>query len=410
MSVEVRTCPPGRLSELLKTAEIGFSEDVPDDLIGRVERVADPERFVGALDGGRFVGTAGVFTLSLGVPGGEVAAGGVTWVTVLPTHRRRGVMSSMMRLMIDDCHRRGEPVTMLWASEAAIYQRFGYGMGTVSVDLDGDPRTAGFARDWPREGSCRMLPAGEGLELVRVVYEAARTQRAGFLGRPPDWWSGTLPRVEKDATGGEARRLVVFEADSGPEAYAVYKTKADWSTRGPDGTVKVEEAIGSTPRGTREIWRYLLELDLMLRLKVSRLPLDHPLLTLSAQPRRLGLSIGDGLWLRILDVAAALEARTYGIDGLGAGRLTFELRDDYCAWNAGRWRLDVSDGHARVGKTADEPDLSLSANELAAMYLGAFSATSLAAAGRVAELRPGGLARADRLLATASPPWCPQEF
>ncbi len=410
MRIEIRACTPERFPELLRTAEVAFSEDVSDDLIERIRKVSDPERFVGALDGDRFVATGGVFSSRLRVPGGDLPAGGVTWVTVLPSHRRRGILRQMMRRMIDDCHAREEPLAMLWASEGSIYQRFGYGMATVSVGLEAESRAVGFAREWPPEGRCRLIPAGLGLDLVEPVYEAARTQHPGFLGRTPDWWVGILPNLEKDGKGGEARRLVVYESDRGPEAYAVYKTKADWNGRGPGGVVTVEEAIGCTPLGTREIWRYLLGLDLMRTLKSWRLPLDHPLIALAAEPRRLGLSMGDGLWLRIVDVAAALEGRTYGIGETGSGALNLDLRDDYCPWNAGLWRLEVSAGRARVARTGGQADLTLDANSLGSMFLGGSTATALAAAGRVEETRPGALAAADRLFPTATMPWCPQEF
>jgi predicted acetyltransferase len=172
----------------------------------------------------------------------------------------------------------------------------------------------------------------------------------------------------------------------------------------------VEEAIGSTPRGTREIWRYLLSVDLVRTVKTWRLPSDHPLLVLAAEPRRLGATLGDGLWVRVVDLVAALEGRTYGIDGHGRGRVTFDLRDEFCSWNAGRWSLEVEDGRSLATRTDTEADLALDANDLASLFLGGFSATALADAGRVVEMRPGGLAAADSLFPTALKPWCPQEF
>ena len=410
MSVEIRTCPPDRFVELLKTAEIGFGEDVSDELIERVRKVSDPARFVCAIDGDRFVGTGGAFAVNLSVPGGDLPAGGVTWVTVVPSHRRRGILRGMMRLMIDDCHARNEPLAMLWASEGSIYQRFGYGMATYSVSFEAESASAGYAREWPIEGSCRLLRVGEGLDLVTPVYEAARAQRSGFLSRTPDWWLGQLPVAEKDSKGGEARRLVVYETDKGPEAYAVYKTMGDWGPRGPNGTVIVDEAIGSTERGTREIWRYLFNLDLTRTVKAWRLPVDHPIPLLAAEPRRLGMSVGDGLWLRIVDVKAALEGRTYGLDGHADGRIVVDLSDDYCSWNAGRWEIEASDGRARVTPSKSPADLALDANDLGSLFLGGFGAASLARAGRVVELRPGALAVADELFRGALQPWCPQEF
>jgi len=410
MSVEIRPCQPDRFEELLRTAEIGFSEDVPDDVIERVRKVSDPARFVGAEDGGRFVGTSGVFSVTMTVAGGELPAGGVTWVTVLPSHRRQGILRGMMRLMIDDCHARGEPLAILWASEAAIYQRFGYGQGTWCLNVEAESAPVRFMGDPPDGGSFRLLPAGEGVELVAPVYEAARLRRAGFLGRTPDWWVGQLPLAGKDARGGEAKRLVIYETEAGVEGYAVYKTKPSWDVRGPHGILNVEEAIGSTERGTREIWRYLFGVDLVRTIKAWRLPTDHPLLSMVLEPRRLGITLGDGIWVRIVDVQAALEGRRYGLDGQASGRLTFDLRDEYCPWNAGGWRLDVTDGRATVARSQESADLAVDANVLASLFMGGFEATALAAAGRVAELRPGSLAVADALFPTALQPWCPQEF
>jgi predicted acetyltransferase len=410
MSVEIRVCPPERFAEFLRTAEVGFSEDVSDELIKRVESVSDKERFFCAMEDDRFVATSGVFSVHLSVPGGEMAAGGITWVTVLPSHRRRGIMRQMMRWMIDDGRNRGEPIAMLWAAEGAIYQRFGFGLGTYSVNLESDARSFAFARDWPAEGTFRLIPAGEGRELVEPVYEAARAQRAGFLARTPDWWVGILPDAEKDKKGGEVKRLVVYEVDGHAEAYAIYKTKAEYDVRGSSSKLIVEEAIASTHRGTREIWRYLHNVDLMRTVKTWRLPLDHPVLTLLAEPRRLGATISDGLWFRVVDAVAALEGRTYGIDGHGRGRVTFDLRDEFCPWNAGRWDLEVEDGRARVTRTDTDADLAMDANDLASLFLGGFSATALAVAGRVVEMRPGGLAAADSLFPTPLKPWCPQEF
>ena len=410
MSVEIRVCPPERFGELFKTAEIAFGEDIPDDLIARIEKLSDKERFLCALDDDRIVATSSVFATLLSVPGGEVATGCVTFVTVLPTHRRRGLMRGMMRRMIDDCHGRGEPLAVLWAAEGAIYQRFGFGLATVCFNLAAEMKSIGFAREWPSEGSCRLLPAGEGLDLVEPVYRAARAGRSGFLTRSPDWWTGILPQAEKDARGGEARRLVVYEAAGHPEAYAVYKTKSEWNVRGPAGTLIVEEAMASTPRGMREIWRYLLGVDLARTLKALRLPADHPLFSLADEPRRLGTTVGDGLWLRIVDLPAALEGRTYGVDGTASARVVLEVGDEYCPWNAGRWSLEVAGGRARVARSTDEADLALDANDLGALFLGGFTAAALAAAGRVVQLRPGGLAAADLLFPTALKPWCPQEF
>jgi predicted acetyltransferase len=410
MSIEIRSCPPDRWLDFLSVAEYVFGETMTPELAQRFGRICDLERFPAVFDGDRIVAISGVLTVDLTVPGGKVPAGGVTVVGVLPSHRRQGLMSSLMRRMVDDCHQRGEAVAILWASEGRIYQRFGYGLASLAMSLHAEKPHTAYARGWERQGSFRLLAQDEAREVVAPIYEAVRPHRAGFLSRTPEWWPGILEDDDKEKKGGEAKRIVVYETDEGPEAYAVYRVKADWSERGAEGILTVNEAVAATPRGTREIWRYLFDVDLMRTLKASLLPVDHPVLALTAEPRRLGVTIGDGLWLRLIDLSKALAGRTYGLDGHAAGRLSLDLRDEYCAWNAGRWTLDVTDGRARVARSKGEADLALEANDLGALYLGGFTATALAQAGRIVELRAGGLATADRLFATALAPWCPQEF
>lgn len=410
MSPEIVKVPADRWDEFMSIAELVFGETITPESSARLLRLSDLERFFTAMDDrDRMIATSGVLTFRLTVPGGELPAGGVTLVTVLPSHRRQGVLRGMMRRMIDDVRERGESLAVLWASEGQIYQRFGYGMATYSVNLEADTHASAYAREWPREGTFRLLVQEEAAAVIAPIYEAAAKLRSGFLSRTPDWWV-SIAQDEDNKKGAEAKRIVVYETAAGPEAYAIYKTKADWNARGSTSFLTVVEAFGSTPRGTREIWRYLLDVDLMVTLKAWHLPADHPLFLLEAQPRRLGATIGDGLWLRIVDVVAALEGRTYGPDGAGTGRLTLELRDEFCPWNAGRWRVDVSAGRATVTRTDVEADLALDANDLASLYLGGLCVSALADAGRIVELRSGALAVGDRLFPTALAPWCPQEF
>lgn len=410
MSLEIVTCPSDRVADLLATAQIPFSETVSPEFIARIAPVIEPDRFLTALDGQAIVGTAGVFSFRLAVPGGErtieAPCGGISWVTVLPTHRRQGLLRGMMRRMLDDCRARGEPLAALWASEAPIYQRFGFGLASLSIGLEAETRAMAFTRDRPQTGRFRLVEIESAAPIVAPIYAAAGRQRAGFVARPDAWWPVCLPDPEKNRRGGEVKRVVVYETDDGPEAYAVYNVKADWNVRGTAGQLTVQEAIGATARGTRELWRWLFDVDLVRSLRAWRLPPDHPLFGLVAEPRRLGATIGDGLWLRIVDVAAALEARHYRADG----RLTLELRDEFCPWNAGCWTLDVAGGAGRARLSSARPDLVLDTNDLAALYLGGTSAAALAGAGRVVERRAGAVELADRVFPTPLQPWCPAEF
>ncbi len=403
MSLQIVTCPPDRFRELLDVDAVAFAEEMPVRQLEKFEEYVDKERFFAGMDGDRIVASSGIFTFRMTVPGAEIPVGGVTFVAVLPSHRRRGYATAMMRRMFEDCRQRGEPVAALWASEGAIYQRFGYGLATYSVQIEAESQAMGYTRDGPPEGDVRLVALDDALEQVGPVYEAAR--RPGFFGKSAEWWRWTA-LLEKESHAPAKKRVAVYECGGKPEAYAIYTIKPDWDFRGPRATVEVRDAIGSTPRGTREIWRYLFSVDLTRTVRAEHLPPDHPLFFLTREPRRLGARIGDGIWLRVLDVAAALEGRRYE----GDGRLVFELADSFCPENAGVWSIEVEAGQAKVGRSDGTPGLTLDATDLGALYLGGFSASALATTGRVRERQPGALATADLIFKTALAPWCPEEF
>jgi len=166
--------------------------------------------------------------------------------------------------------------------------------------------------------------------------------------------------------------------------------------------LNVREAIGGTPGGTREIWRFLLDIDWIREIRAHFLPLDHPLFLLLTEPRRMAYMAGEAVWCRLVDVAAALDARAYGT----GERVVLEVADEFCPWNAGRWEVSEEG----VERSQHEPDLALGVDMLGSVYLGGFTFADLARAGRVEELRPGGLARADALFRRDTLPWCPEIF
>jgi len=195
---------------------------------------------------------------------------------------------------------------------------------------------------------------------------------------------------------------VVLEVDGEPAAYALYRQTHEWEGGVPGGTVNVNEAVGSTPAATRAIWRYLCDLDLMEKLTAWMLPVDHPLLLLLTEPRRLRFRLGDALWVRVVDVAAALAGRRYG-DG---GAVVLDVHDSFCEWNTGRWRVGP-DGAERTG---DSADIALDVAGLGSVYLGGFTFAELARAGLAEELADGVVARADALFVRDRAPWCAEIF
>jgi predicted acetyltransferase len=371
----------------------------------RFSRTLPLERLHAALDGGAIVGGAGAFPFDLTVPGGPVPCAGVTVVGVLPSHRRRGLLRRMMEAQLRDVRERGEPIAALWASEETIYGRFGYGLASLTLNVRTERAAGGLRADLPgREGSLRHVEHDEARRLFPRLYDRLRRRSVGFLSRSAAWWEERQlgDRPEQRRGGGPLNR-VLLELDGRPAGYALYRMHSEGSGGDWVKTLRVIEALGVDERATREIWRFLLSVDWVDHVEAWMLPVDHPLLLLVARVNLLRARIWDGLFVRLVDVGAALSARGYA----GDGRVTFEVvSDPLFAENAGTWT--VSGGMAR--RSARRPDVRLDVQGLAAAYLGGPSFAELARAGMVEEASRGGLARADALFRTDAWPWCPENF
>jgi predicted acetyltransferase len=378
-----------------------FNPPPSEELLELFARTLPHERMHATFEDGQIVGGAGAFRFELSVPGGSLPCAGVTGVGVHPTHRRRGVLRAMMDVQLRDVHERGEPIAALWASEESIYGRFGYGIASWAGELNVPHEWDAYAEPLEFDGTTRFVTPEEARELFPPIYEAVRRQRPGMTSRSETWWEDRqlrLPEHEAQAP----RRFVVLELDGEPAAYAIYRTHFSFGGGSATSRLNVREALGATPQATAAIWRFLLDVDWMATVELSLAPPDHPLLLLLANPRRAQYRIGDGLWIRIVDLPAALSGRTYG----EGGPLVLEVRDAICDWNDGRWRLEGGE----CTRTDEEPDLALDVSALGSAYLGAVSFAQLREALRVEELREGAVARADALFAWRPLPWCLEIF
>jgi predicted acetyltransferase len=409
VTIEIRSIADEEFRPWLDAVESAFGEQLTEAQHEEARRFFERERVLAAFDGDRCVGGGGALTFQLSVPGGaQIGAAGVTAVGVMPTHRRRGILRRFMRLLLDDARQRGEPVAILWASEGVIYQRFGYGAASVNGSFDMPIRRAAFRLASEPVGSWRLVDASEAARTFPPIYEAVMRETPGFYARHADWWTDVLADPEHRRRGASAKFYALHERDGSPAAYAMYRIKHEWSTGRDESRneVRVLEALAVDPAAMREVWRYLLGIDLMDRLVVRLGPPDQPLLLQLAQPELLGLRINDGLWLRLLDVPTALSRRGYADDG----ELVLEVEDAFMPEVGGRFRLTVRGGAGRAEATTDDADMVLETNDLASVYLGGFSFADLARAGRTRELRPGARERADRMFSTPVAPWCPQIF
>lgn len=405
MPIDVRPYD-GTARDFLAAAETAFGEHLREDDAAIFEPVFETDRSIGTWDGDRLVGTASAFSFDLTVPGSVIPAAGVTMVGVHPTHRRRGALRRMMRMQLDDVHERGESLAILWASEGSIYQRFGYGLATRRARIGIQRDRSAFARPHAATGEMRFIGVDEAKRLFPPIHDAVMPSRPGFFNRSPAFWDESLHDPEHWRRGAGAAFLIVHEIAGVPDGYARYRIKDQWDDGGPNSTLMVNEILATNPSAHLDLWRFLLDVDLIGRIEAWNIAPDDPLTLAVLEPRRLGLGLADGIWLRVVDVASALAGRRYQADG----HLVIEARDEFCPWNKGRWSLRVEGGVALVVPTEDTADLACDITDLGAAYLGAFSFRQLADAARVAELAPGGVSRADTLFRTERAPWCPKVF
>jgi predicted acetyltransferase len=378
-----------------------FNPPPSDEFLEELVRTLPHERMHAAFEGDAIVGGAGAFPFELSVPGGSLPCAGITAVGTQPTHRRRGVLRSLMDAQLRDVHERGEPIAALWASEETIYGRFGYGIASWAGELKVQHETDAFAEPLELVGTTRFVTPEEARELFPPVYDAVRRERPGMLSRSAEWWELRHLRLHDDEKNAP-RRFVALDIDGETQAYAIYRTHFSFEGGLPASRLVAREAFGATPQATAAIWRFVLDVDWMSVVEVSLAPPDHPLFLLLARPRRARYQMHDALWVRIVDLPSALSGRVYG-DG---GALVLEVRDAICEWNDGRWKHE--DGFCK--RTDAEPDLALDVSALGSAYLGAVSFTQLRQALRVEELREGAVARADAVFAWRPLPWCPEIF
>jgi predicted acetyltransferase len=384
----------------MRVTESAFGEEQKDEDFERHRKMLPRDRFFAAYDGERPVGTAASFPFRLAVPGGELAAGGVTWVGVLPSHRRRGILRQLMRSQLDDLRERDEPLAILWASEAAIYGRFGYGIAAPSTEMNADPSRFAFREDPGPVGTVRIVDHDEAKQLLPRVYDKVWREIPGFVERSADWWEQyRLADPEHWRRGAGPKFCALLEIDDEPVAYAIYRIKLGWEDGYSQSQVRLLETLAATPAAARELWRFVFGIDLIVQIRGKYDPAS-PLFLLMTDPRSLRLRVSEGLWLRFVDLEAALAGRAYGDDSV-----VIEVRDSFCPWNEGRWRVGQE-----VGRTDDAAELELDSADLASAYLGAFDFHRLAEAERVRELEPGALERATTLFRTPRPPFCPEDF
>jgi predicted acetyltransferase len=384
--------PEARSAEVLELDAWAFANDTPPEENAPAVARLVWDRAVGIEAGDRsLVAFHASYPFTMPVPGGSVPTAGLTWVGVHPAHRRKDLLSSMIRSHFERARERGEVASALFAAEQAIYGRFGDGRAAFDLRMT-VPRGAALR---PVAGSADLAIRMERIDvarhgaLIEAVHLAAGAGRPGWIARNSDpLTTRHLAPPISTRHGAEELKILVVEDGSAPVAYALFARKGDWTAQGPRGVVQVREAVATSPAAAHRLWSTLIDLDLMATVETWLHPVDDALLQLLVDSRAADPRIVDNLWVRILDLPAALAARRYPspVD------VVLDVMDSLVPENAGRWRLVGGPAGAAVDAAPGaEPDLSLDIRELGAAYLGGVSLAALASAGLVTQNRPGTL-------------------
>ena len=405
MTVELRPIGEDEVDAYAGQLSRVFSGNRPlPTAVDWLRRRIELDRTLAGFEQGGMVASAAAITMTITVPGGgQVGCAGVTGVSVLPTHRRRGILSALMRRQLDDVHERGEPVAALYASQAPIYGRFGYGIGTWHAEV-ALPRGRSALRTRGEDRRPRLVEREEAVRAATRVHDLVAAQHPGAVHRAGEFWEGRFADLPEQRGGASELNHAVLDGPDGPEGFVSYRLR-----RNPmhsNGVVAVRDLLAATPEASLALWRYCTGIDLSHRLTAGGRPLGEPVQLALADPRALSMAVDDGIWVRLVDLRAALAARRYA----ASGRLVLRVHDEFCPWNDGTWELEAGpDGAARCEPGEGAADLELATRDLASAYLGANSFARLAAAALVSGSREA-VARADALFRTDGIPWCPTHF
>ncbi len=387
----------------------GFHEEPCKEEKAVIGSVWDAGRHFGFKVADRWIATAGSFARTMTVPGGSVPVSAFTAVTVAAPYRRRGLLTQMMQHELDTAYAdRGEPISILWASEAPIYGRFGYAPAVTRTRLLAATPAMQFLPQVDfGDGSVDEVGQEAFTAAAKGIRARLLAEEPGALSRDDKWWTWTLfdpPAWRKGAT--QYKWILHYDHAGTPDGFAYFRVRGKNDVTGPESEVQVHEVEAMTPRAYASLWRYLMQIDLTRSFKMRNARPDEPLRHLLSNPRALRTEISDGIYVRIVDVTAALEARKYSSEV----DVVLEITDERVSSNNGRFRLKGGPEGARVTKARRDPDLSLSILEIGAIYLGGVPLGDLHRAGRMTEHKMGAVSAVSPAFGWPRAPWCVDNF
>ena len=393
MHIDIRTISDDEFDAWSRAEARGFSSHASDEYVEIARSFAELDRTFGAFDGAEIVGTTTTRTSAVTVPGGPVALGFVDDVSVHSTHRRRGILTQMMRAQLDQMHERGEPLAALSASESMIYGRFGFGVATWADRWSIDRRHTAIRLPANAGGRVTFMDPESARREWPTLHKRVRQERVGMVHYNAAYWGAALWDSEWQRRGAGEFFHVSYIRDGHVAGLCTYRIK--------DHDVLVVFLLGEDDEIEAELWQYCFGIDLMSNIYGFVRPVDDPLPWRLEDMRGLRRTRTDHMWLRLIDVKAALQARQYDAEG----SVTLGISDSFCPWNDGVYTLEVSRGGVECAPSGRTPDVNLNASDLAAVYLGGVSFSTLAGAGRIEATDDRILSLANRLFRIGRAPW-----
>jgi predicted acetyltransferase len=398
MESEIRAARPEEMEEFRRIASTALVLS-----LGALEGLR-PEWTLCAFENGKLATSYAAWPLTMRFNGEGTPVAGVTMVGTLPIYRRRGYLRRITASHFELLHERGEqPIAILYASRVAIYQRYGYAVVSTHHSYNLDPRYLEFPLARPVPGTFREVGDDE-FGLLVDLYRRFRAERTAYIHRGRAMWEAGV--LAPPPAGGSLSKVVYEEAGE-PLGYVVYTVEPQQDAGpGPNHRLSIRDLVWLTASAYQAAWNCFANMDLVSNIIWGRVPGDDPLPHLLLEPRRLRLTSSDGILARIVDVERALPRRRYGEEGV----LTFEILDDLCPWNCGRWKLETSAAGAAISRTSEEPQLVMPISTLAMLVFGQIRATEAARMERLDVLKHNALPLWDGVMRTAYRPFCADMF
>jgi len=404
MDYPIRSITREEAPAFFRANAAGFSRTYNEEGLAHTYEYGEFDRSTAVWDGDQIVSTTGTWSFEMSVPGGVVPCAGTTWVSVRPTHRRRGILTAMMRHHLDAARDRGEYIASLWASEVPIYGRFGYGIAAEGTNWHIDHTRTALKYAAPAPGRARYVEREDALRDWPALYNRIHASRPGFHSRHAAWWDHRLFRLPETPPSGHTNKFYVQYEEAGEVlGYVSYRVKQGDHEGSSSAELHVVELQAATDSAYTALWQFVFGVDLIATIHAEWRPVDEPLYWMLNDPRRLVRHTTDTIFVRMLDVPRALAARRYSVEG----EIVIEVSDTFIPSNSGRYLLQGGPDAAHCAPTDRAADVSMSEVELGSLYLGGVSAHPLVRAGRIRGSHES-IVRLESMFRWHTAPWAPE--